>query len=109
MRCKIDNSQCSAKCSSIVVKLIRTIKASGTAIPTQNNAAVNGVIVPFEDNTIIAQKVFPGVPSRHKDNDFREEIGIFMTAFDDNFKEFRKNREKPPFSSEDLAFVRNGL
>ena len=48
-KCSVDNSRASAKCESVVCRLIRTIKAYGYAPNNQG-----GQLYPFEENVVVA-------------------------------------------------------
>jgi hypothetical protein len=106
IKCKIDNERSNAKCSSVVIKLIRTIKAQGRAI-APNSANGIGPLLSWDDNIVVASRYFSGVPPHYKDKDFSREISLFLDAVDQNFISKRKNKGKN-WSPEDIAFA-NGL
>eukprot|EP00347_Sterkiella_histriomuscorum_P014117 403362106 len=112
VKCKIDNSRSKAKCPNIFMRLIRTIKAYGYLIPPAGQARQNNLLFPWEENVVVATREFPGVPARHAQKDFSQEISIFLDAIDQQFKLSRRKDAQGNMklhSKEDLAFAQNGL
>ena len=78
-KCTVDNSRSSAKCNSIVCRLIRTIKAYGY-VPAGNQPNPRPVLYPFEENVVVASQEYAGV--RAGQADYQTEIGMFLDAVD---------------------------
>lgn len=108
MKCKVDNERSSAKCSNLVVKLVRTIKATGSTIVAANVANNNGAVHPWEENVVVATRIFPGVKANEKDRDYSRDISIFLDAIDQNFIVQRKRKNKK-WSPEDEHFAKSAL
>lgn len=107
VRYRMDNSRCSARSSHLVIKLIRTIKATGYTW-TQAGVLLRGIQYPFEENIIIAQRHFPGVSAYEKQEDFSAEISVFLDSIDHDFTYLRKTKNKL-WEPEDLAFATASL